>query len=115
MDGCEQEVVRGHHGHELQTGRHCLLRFLKHLVDAGVHLGGIGSRRSKHHKEGTRTVLNVRREVVAHGTDLHLSHVAQVQHAASTGAQHDVFELILRLQRSLILHVVLIGVTRLFA
>ena len=86
MDGSKEEVIRGHQGDKLQPGRHRRLGFLKHLVDGGIHLGGVGTGGSEHNEHSTRTVLYVRREVVAHGTNLHISHVAQVQYSATTGA-----------------------------
>ena len=109
------EVVTGHHGHELQPGRHRCLHLLKRLVDGGIHLSGISTRCREHHAEGTRLVLDVRGEVVTHGTNLHLGHVAQVQHTTATGAQHDVIELLDGLQCTLVLHGVLVGVLRQFA
>ena len=110
MDGSEEEVITGHHGHELQSGRHALLHLLARLVDKGVYLGGVSTWCLEHHKEGAWLVLDIRCEVVAHGTNLHFGHVAQVQHTAATGAQHDVVELLYTLQCTLVLHRVLVGV-----
>ena len=111
MDSSEQEVVAGHHGHELQSCRHCLLCLLKCFLDARIHLGGVGTWCSEYQEERTRAVLDIRGEVVAHGTNLHFCHVVEVQYAATTCAQHDVVELLDSLQRTLVLHGVLVGVS----
>ena len=115
MDGGKQEVVAGHQRHELQSGRHRLLQLLEGLVDAGVHLRRIGTRSREYHEHSTGTVLDVRGKVVTHGTNLHLCHVTKVQHAATAGAQHDVVKLLNGLQRTLVLHGVLVGVCRLLS
>ena len=115
MDGSEEEVVTDHHGHNLQSGRHRLLGLLKGLFNAGVYFGGIGARCCEYQEEGTRTVLNIRSEVVAHGTNLHLGNVTQVQYAATAGAKHDIVELLNGLQGTLVLHRILVGVLRHFA
>ena len=114
MDSSEQEVIAGHQGYELQSGWHRCLHLLKRFVDAGVHLRGISTWSREHHADGTWFVLDVGCEVVAHGTYLHLCYIAQVQDAAATGTQHDVVELFDGLQRTLVLHGVLVGVLRLF-
>ena len=116
MNGGEEEVVAGLQNLELQAGRHRRLQLLVEFIDAGVHLRSVGAGSLEHHVDGARLSIDVRREVVAHGTNLHLGDIAQMQQmAAFAGAQHDVIELLNGLQRALVLHGVLIGILTLLA
>ena len=77
-------------------------------------MGSVGTWGCEYHEEGTWLILDVGGEVVAHGANLHICHVAQVQHTAAAGAQHDVIKLLDTLQCTLVLHGVLVGVFRKF-
>ena len=88
-----------------QSGGHRFLHVLADFRDAGVHLGGVGTRRLENHQHSTGGSIDIRHKAVALSTNLHRSHVAQVQHvAALSGAQHDVVKLLDGLQRTLVLH-----------
>ena len=58
MDGGKEEVVGGFENLEFQPGRHRRFQILVELVDAGVHLGGIGTRCLKHHENGARIAIH---------------------------------------------------------
>ena len=114
MDGGEEEVVGVHQGHKLQSVRHGGLHLLTNLVDALVHLRSIRARRLEDQHEGTRLATDVRDETIALGTDLNIGHLFQMQHVTTVGGlDHDVLKLLNLLQRTLILHGVLVLVIRL--
>ena len=84
------------------------------MIYAGIHLGSIGARSLEHHEDGTGLATDVGDEVVAHGANLHISHITQMkQMTAVAGLEHDVIELLDGFQRSLVLHRVLVGIFRL--
>ena len=113
-DGSIEEVIACLEFHKLQTCRHHRLHVLVKLVDAGIYLSGIGTGCLEHHEDGAWLAVDVRKEVVAHGTDLHISHIAQMQQvAALAGSQYDLVELFDGLQRTLVFHGVLVAVLRL--
>ena len=105
MDSSEEEVVGVLQGDELQTVRHRFLQLLTHLVDAGVGLGSIRTRRLEDNHEGTRLTVDVRDETVGLGTNLNFCYVFQVQHmTAFSSLENDFVELLNLLQCTLVLH-----------
>ena len=105
MDGSEEEVIAGFQNLEFQSGGHRRLQLLIQLVDTGVHLRRIGARSLEHHVYGTGFTINVRGVVIAHSTDFHICHIAQVHHVSAVArAQHNVVEFLDGFQRTFVFH-----------
>ena len=94
MNGGEKEIIGCLKCRELQARRHRLLQVFVDLVDRRVDLRSIGARSLVDHEYNTRLTIHAGREAVVQRTQLHVRHIAQVQHIAAGTAQHDVVELI---------------------
>ena len=116
MDGGKKEVVAGLQNLKLKTGGHRRLQLLVEFGNAGIHFGGVGSWSLEDHVDGARLAVNIGREAVAHGSNLHLGHISQVQQVtAFAGAEHNIVELLDSLQCTLIFQRVLISILGLLA
>ena len=116
MDGGEEEVITRQHSHELQAGRHHRLHILIHLIDAGIHLSGVGTWCLEHHEDSTWLVVDIGDEVVTDRTNLHIGDITQMQQmTAVAGTQHDVIKLLDSLQGTFVFHRILVGILRLLS
>ena len=114
VDGGEEEVITGLQRHELQSGGQGRLELFVELVYLFVHLSRIRARRLIDKVEHTRFAVHVGRHRVGFRADLHRRYIPQVQHVAVVlRTDDDVLKLLDGLERTFVLHRVLVGVLRL--
>ena len=115
VDSGIEEVIGGLQNRELQAGGHRCRKVLINIVDSGIDLGSIGSRSLIDDVCYAGLTVHAGREAVVQRTEFHIRHIAQMQHIPFVRTQDDGLKLVYRLQTSLVLEVILVGITTLFA
>ena len=116
MDRGKKEVITRLQSHELQACRQGRFELLIELIDLLVHQGGVGARGLIDEVEHTRHTVDIRGHGVALRADLYRRYILQIQYvSALRRTKYDILKFLDALERSLVLHRVLIRVLGLLA